>query len=61
MKNKKAHTEFSHLDQGILEEKLGYKFKNPSLLTTALTHSSYSNEMKAKSIDVPYNERLEFL
>jgi len=36
--------------------KLGYKFKDPSLLETALTHSSYANEFSC-----PSNERLEFL
>ena len=43
----------------ILQKKLGYKFKNLSLLEAALTHSSYSNENK-KSGCVS-NERLEFL
>lgn len=38
------------------EQKLGYRFKDSSLLKNALTHSSYSNEMK-----IPSNERLEFL
>lgn len=43
----------------LLEEKLGYKFKNTKLLENALTHSSYSNENKTyKRIN---NERLEFL
>lgn len=36
--------------------KLGYEFKNLSLLETALTHSSYANEFSC-----PSNERLEFL
>ncbi len=36
--------------------KLGYEFKNQSLLETALTHSSYANEFSCSS-----NERLEFL
>ena len=27
-----------------LEKIIGYKFNNPELLTTALTHSSYANE-----------------
>ena len=36
--------------------KLGYEFKDPSLLETALTHSSYANEFSC-----PSNERLEFL
>lgn len=39
-----------------LEEELGYTFKNKSLLTTALTHTSYANEKKTTS-----NEKLEFL
>jgi ribonuclease-3 len=40
------------------EDKLGYHFKNPAYLTTALTHSSYANENKAAGCS---NERLEFL
>ncbi len=36
--------------------KLGYSFKDPSLLKTALTHSSYAAESSCAS-----NERLEFL
>ncbi len=39
-----------------LEEVLGIHFNNKSLLTEALTHSSYGNEH-----NMPYNERLEFL
>ena len=42
-----------------LEEKLGYRFRDPSLLKNALTHSSYANENRAEG--VPSNERLEFL
>lgn len=43
----------------ILEKKLGYEFKDKGLLTLALTHSSFSNEMK---INKSGNyERLEFL
>ncbi len=41
-----------------LEQALGYVFKDPTLLRTALTHSSYANEQKK---EVKYNERLEFL
>ena len=41
-----------------LEEKLGYKFKNPKYLETALRHSSYANEKKNRGMS---NERLEFL
>lgn len=39
------------------EKKIGYSFKDKSLLINALTHSSYANEKK-----IPFdNERLEFL
>ena len=41
-----------------LEETIGYAFQNPSLLTNALTHSSYANE---SGRHVQSNERLEFL
>lgn len=44
-----------------LEKKICHKFKNRELMLTALTHSSYANEMKNKKVDVAYNERLEFL
>lgn len=44
-----------------LEEKIGHRFKNRELVLTALTHSSFANEMKTKKVTVPYNERLEFL
>ncbi len=44
-----------------LEKSIGYVFLNKAYIKTALTHSSYANEMKTKKIDVPYNERLEFL
>lgn len=44
-----------------LEEKIGYTFKNKSLINTAVTHSSYSNELRAKKINISCNERLEFL
>ncbi len=39
-----------------IEKKINYKFKNQSLLSEALTHSSYANESSKKD-----NERLEFL
>ena len=42
-----------------LEEKIGYSFRDRSLLENALTHSSYANEHRAAG--VPSNERLEFL
>src|SRR6266540_6026787 len=37
------------------EEEIGYRFRDPSLLLQALTHSSI------KTADNPSNERLEFL
>ena len=40
-----------------LEEALGYRFRDPSLLKLALTHSSYGNEQG----DHHNNERLAFL
>ena len=42
-----------------LENTIGYKFKNKSLLKNALTHSSYANQAKLKYSE--NNERLEFL
>lgn len=44
-----------------LEKTIGYTFNDITLLETALTHSSYSNEAKSKGINVECNERLEFL
>ena len=48
-------------DLSAFEEKIGYKYKNISLLNTALTHTSYMNEMRAKKENINSNERLEFL
>ena len=48
-------------DISLLEQKIEYEFKDKSLLKTALTHSSYANEFKAKGENIMYNERLEFL
>lgn len=42
-----------------LEEKIEYKFKNPSIIKQALSHSSYTNEVKITKVD-DY-ERIEFL
>jgi ribonuclease-3 len=43
----------------VLQERIGYKFKNETLLKRAITHSSYVNEQKInKTGDY---ERLEFL
>ena len=44
-----------------LEERIGYKFNNISILEDALTHSSYSNELSQKGVECNCNERLEFL
>jgi ribonuclease-3 len=42
-----------------LESRIGYSFRDPHLLETALTHSSFANERH--SADVVSYERLEFL
>jgi len=44
-----------------LEKTIGYTFVNTKIITKALTHSSYANEMKHKIPDVECNERMEFL
>lgn len=41
-----------------LEERIGYKFRNPLLLAEALTHPSLGHEMQQRHFD---NQRLEFL
>ena len=41
----------------LLQQKIGYSFKNEKLLLEALSHSSYANENK----NMKCNERLEFL
>lgn len=41
-----------------LERKIGYTFRDRKFLNTALTHSSYANELRCRC---PYNERQEFL
>lgn len=41
-----------------LQKNMGYTFRDPALLRTALTHSSYANETKKGT---KCNERLEFL
>ncbi|MBE5921759.1 MAG: ribonuclease III [Lachnospiraceae bacterium] len=42
-----------------LEKSIHYEFKDKNLLKTALTHSSYANEIRGKK--VVCNERMEFL
>ena len=48
-------------DRAELEKVIGYTFHDITLLETALTHSSYSNEAKGHGATVECNERLEFL
>lgn len=42
-----------------LEERIGYQFKDKSLLKQAITHSSFTNEQKINKLK--HYERLEFL
>lgn len=44
-----------------LQNKISYNFKDVSYLDAALTHSSYTNELRAKGMRADSNERLEFL
>ncbi len=46
-------------DFGLLEDKIGVKFRDISLLRAACTHRSYLNENRGAPIE--HNERLEFL
>lgn len=47
----------NNTDKSELQKRIGYEFKDGSLLIRALVHSSYSNEHKEQEC----NERLEFL
>ena len=49
------------LAQDRLEAAIGYRFKDRSLLTRAMTHSSHSNETGEREHHLLCNERLEFL
>ena len=51
----------SRNDIALLEEKIGYQFKQRELIERALIHSSYSNETGARNHHLLCNERLEFL
>lgn len=42
-----------------IEKIIGYEFKNPEFIKTALSHSSYINEVKTKKLEC--YERMEFL
>ena len=44
-----------------LMKSIAYDFNDINILQTALTHSSYTNEMKAKGFRAESNEALEFL
>ena len=44
-----------------LFDKLGYIFNDISYLDAALTHSSYTNELRSRGMRAESNERLEFL
>lgn len=48
-------------DALIIEQLIDYSFSDVSLLDSALTHSSYTYEMRTKGIKAVSNERLEFL
>ena len=41
-----------------LQNKISYRFRDVSYLDAALTHSSYTNEMRAKGMKAESNERL---
>ncbi|MCL2095637.1 MAG: ribonuclease III [Oscillospiraceae bacterium] len=57
-KRSKSNAENSAVD---FAKKIKYDYKDISLLETALTHSSYSNEMRSKGVKIECNQRLEFL
>lgn len=44
-----------------LADKLSYSFSDISYLDAALTHSSYTNELRSRGMRADSNERLEFL
>lgn len=48
-------------DVMLLMNTIGYTFNDIHILETALTHSSYSNEMKKRGYRIDSNESLEFL
>ncbi len=58
----------THSEDDQLQERLGYRFREPGLLVTALTHSSAIPELRSaietaggNSQEIRDNERLEFL
>ena len=56
---KKAQSQNRHQGEKLLnfQHRIGYDFKNPILLTEALTHPSFNQHQREK----PDNQRLEFL
>ncbi len=44
-----------------LQDRINYHFSDLSYLDAALTHSSYTNELRARGMKAESNERLEFL
>lgn len=44
-----------------LQERISYSFSDLSYLDVALTHSSYTNELRSRGMRAESNERLEFL
>lgn len=44
----------------LLEKTVGYEFRDKSLLSLAMTHSSFSNEARSRNMTIECNERLEF-
>jgi ribonuclease-3 len=45
----------------LLQNRINYAFADVTLLETALTHTSYSNEKRGRGMTFQSNERLEFL
>jgi len=56
---KKTLPENEILQVALLEERLGYIFRDLKLLKKSLSHKSYSNEKRLTGLD--HNERLEYL
>lgn len=49
------------LDSLELQDRISYRFSDLSYLDAALTHLSYTNELRSKGMKAESNERLEFL
>jgi len=50
---------YESMEFGPLEERIGYRFQDPTLLRTALTHKSFAAEYHIR--EIPQYERMEFL